>query len=267
MVLESIFPDKKIESKPLDMLVLSFIVALVSVFASFFVFPKYAGIITPLITALAMAPLIYRLFEEDEEEIDEVAEKKLVMGFFSRHKSIISLFTLFFVGNLLAIFVLAVVLPEPLLQSIFEPQLSDISAVQSLSAATGDAIRPGIFEIIAFNNLKVMAFAFLLSFLFGTGAIFILSWNASIMGIFLANYARQGLYHTLLLTTTGIFPHAAVEMVAYFLAGISGGILSVGMVREKFMSVEFKLMLKDSVLLMTLSVLAVAIGAWIEVGI
>jgi uncharacterized membrane protein SpoIIM required for sporulation len=112
-----------------------------------------------------------------------------------------------------------------------------------------------------------MAFAFLLSFLFGTGATFILSWNASILGIFLANYARQGLYHTLLITGSGILPHATVEIVAYFLAGIAGGILSVGMVREKFWSPEFKLMLKDSLLLLSIAVLAVVVGAFIEVGL
>lgn len=268
MVLESLFPEKKIKSKPLDMLVIGFVIALVAVFASYFVFPKYTGIIAPLITALAMAPLISRLFEEEEDEIDEVAENRLIMGFFSRHKSIISLFTLYFIGNFLAVFLLATILPQSLLQSMFEPQLSDIMAVQNIgTGATGSAIRVGLADVIIFNNLKVMAFAFLLSFLFGTGATFILSWNASILGIFLANYARQGLYHTLLLTTTGIFPHATVEIVAYFLAGIAGGILSVGMVREKFMSDEFKLMLKDSLLLLAISIVFVFAAAYIEAGL
>ncbi|MEM5814758.1 MAG: stage II sporulation protein M [Candidatus Aenigmatarchaeota archaeon] len=267
MVLESLFPEKKIKSKPVDILVLAFLVALVAIFASYFVFPKYAGIVAPLITALGMAPLIFRLFEEEEDEIDEVAEKRLIAGFFARHKSIISLFTLFFIGNFLAVFFIAVLLPDVVLQSIFEPQLADINAVQSIGSATGSAVRPGLAETIVFNNLKVMAFAFLLSFLFGTGATFILSWNASILGIFLANYAREGLYHTLLLTTTGMFPHATVELVAYFLAGIGGGILSVGMVREKFMSAEFRLMLKDSLLLLVLSVAFVLVGAWIEAGL
>jgi len=266
MVLESLFPEKTIESKPVDMLVLSFVVAIVSIFASYFVFPKYAGIIAPLITALAIAPLIFRLFEDEEDEIDEVAEKTLIMGFFARHGNIIKLFTLFFIGNFLAVFLVSVALPDALLQSMFEPQLADIEAVQALGAS-GSVIHPGLVDIIMFNNLKVMAFAFLLSFLFGTGATFILSWNASILGIFLANYARQGLYHTLLITGSGILPHATVEIVAYFLAGIAGGILSVGMVREKFWSPEFKLMLKDSLLLLSIAVLAVVVGAFIEVGL
>lgn len=267
MVLESLYPEKKIESRPVDMLILSFVAALVSVFASYFVFPAYAGIITPLITAVAMAPLIYRLFEEEEEEIDEVAEKRLILGFFARHKNIIALFTLFFIGNFLAVFLISVALPEPMLQSVFAPQLSDIEAVQSIGSISGGVVHAGLVDAILFNNLKVMAFAFLLSFLFGTGAIFILSWNASILGVFLADYARRGLYHTLLLTGTAMLPHTAVEIVAYFLAGIAGGILSVGMVREKFWTAEFKLMLKDSLLLLVLAVFAVFVGAYLEVGI
>jgi len=267
MVLESLFPEKKIVSRPVDMLMLGFVVSFVSVFVSYFVFPKYAGIITPLITALAMAPLFNRLFEDEEDEIDQVAEKRLVEGFFARHGDIIWMFTLFFIGNFLAIFLISVALPDQLLQTVFEPQLADINAIQSLASASGAAVHPDLADMIILNNLKVMLFAFMLSFLFGTGAVFILSWNASILALFLANYVRQGLYHTFLLTTTGIFPHAAVEMVAYFLAGIAGGILSVGMVREDFMSPEFNLMFKDSVLLLLLALAAVFIGAYIEVGL
>jgi len=267
MVLESLFPEKKIRNKPADMLIVSFIVSLVAIFASYFVFPKYAGIIFPLIIALALAPLIYRLFEREEKEIEKVAEKKLRMSFFARHRDVVWLFTLYFIGNFLAVFLVSLLLPQALIESIFEPQLTDIRAVQALGSSTGAAIKPSVLQMIMFNNLKVMAFAFLLSFLFGTGAMFILSWNASILALFLANYARQGLYHSLILTTTGIFPHAAVEMTAYFLAGIAGGTLSVGMVREKFLSKEFNLVFKDSIYLLALALAAVFLGAAIEVGL
>ena len=54
-------------------------------------------------------------------------------------------------------------------------------------------------------------------------------------------------------------------MLAYFLAGIAGGILSLGLVREKLWGPEFRLILRDSVLLMGLSIAAVFFGAVIEV--
>lgn len=170
----------------------------------------------------------------------------------------------FFLGSFIAVFLTAVLAPAEFVDSFFSPQMDDIRSVQSL--ASGAAIQPGMFDAIMLNNLKVMAFAFLLSFLFGTGAVFILSWNASILAIYLANFAREGLYHQLLLTTGGMLPHAASEIAAYFLAGIAGGILSVGMVREKWGTPEFRLLFRDSLMLMCLAVLAVVVGAIIEVG-
>jgi uncharacterized membrane protein SpoIIM required for sporulation len=265
MVLESLFPEKSIENKPIEMFVVSLVVTVAAVFAAYFVFPKYAGIITPLLVAVGMAPLIYRIFEVDEEEIEEVAEDKLKVGFFRRHGETLLLFSLLFIGTFVAIFGIATIMPSSFVDSVFEPQLSDIQAVQSLGAG-GSVVHPGLLEMIIANNLKVMTFAFLLSFLFATGAVFILSWNASILALYIANYARAGLFGNALIATTGILPHAIVELLAYFLAGIAGGILSIGLAHEKWGSPEFKLLFKDSVLLMGLSVAAVLAGAAIEVG-
>ena len=267
MVLESLYPDKKIRSKPFDMLALSFVVSLVSIFLAYSVFPKYAGIISPLLTAVAMAPLIYRIFGEEEEEIEQVVHKHITTGFLQRHDDTIALFSLFFIGSFIANFAIATLMPENFVRASFEPQLSDINAVQELSkSVTGQFIGNDLMSLIAINNLKVMVFAFLLSFLFATGATFILSWNASILAIYLASFLRQGLISDFVATTTGIFPHAVIEMSAYFLAGIAGGILSAGMVREEFFTPEFKLVLRDSILLMFMAVTFVAVGAYVEVN-
>lgn len=265
MVLESLFPEKSIENKPLEMLLVSAIVTAAAVFASFFVFPKYAGIITPLLVAVGMAPLIYRIFEVDEEEVDERAENKIKAGFFLRHRETLLLFSLLFLGSFVSIFLISVLAPQSFVDAVFEPQISDIQAVQSLGS--GSFVHPEMLGAILFNNIKVMAFAFLLSFIFGTGAVFILSWNASILAVYLADLARSGFYNQLLFTTGGILPHTVAELVAYFLAGIAGGILSIGLAREKWGSPELKLLLRDSVLLMLLAVAAVSVGAVIEVGI
>ena len=264
MVLESLFPEKQIENKPIDMLLISFLVSLVSIFVSYAVFPAYAGIITPLLVAVAVAPLIQRLFEEEEREMKE-EEKEGIYGFWQRHSEVIKIFSMFFIGNFLSIFLIMALMPESFVTQVFEPQINDIAAVRSVGA-TGQAIaETNILNIILLNNLKVMAFAFLLSFLFGTGATFILSWNASILAIFLAGFFREGQILALLSTTTGIIPHAVIEILAYFVAGIAGGILSVGIVREKFLSHEFKLILKDAIYMMAVAVIFVAIGGYVEV--
>ena len=64
-----------------------------------------------------------------------------------------------------------------------------------------------------------------------------------------------------------MIPHAPVEIGAYFLAGIAGGIISVGLIREKLFSKEFFLVFKDSLILLLWAVVAIIVGAFIEVGL
>ncbi|MEM7820251.1 MAG: stage II sporulation protein M, partial [Candidatus Aenigmatarchaeota archaeon] len=236
MVLESIFPAKKIENKPVDMILLSTIVSFVSVFAASWIYPSGAGIISPMLVTIAMTPVVYRILMHEEEIEAAEAEKKIDMNFWQRHGEVVWLFALFFIGNFISIFFISLVFPQQFVEQAFAQQLADIAAVSAISGAaiTGTSLLKPIIE----NNLRVMLFAFALSFLFATGALFILSWNASILALFLAGFLRQGLYSEFATTTAGIMPHVPIEMLAYFLAGIAGGMLSAGVIREKFMSPE-----------------------------
>ncbi len=263
MVLESLYSAKKVLQNPKDMFFLTMIVSAVCTFSSYFIFPAYAGIISPLLVTAAMAPLIYKIFSAEEEMERKEAEKKINVGFWGRHGKTIWLFSLFFLGYLIPTFLIAMLSPENFMTAAFSPQIEEIKRIRSL--ATGGVLSPDFVQIIMTNNLKVMGFSFLLSFLFGTGALFILSWNASILAVYFAGFLRQGQFSEFFVRTLGIIPHAPIEMLAYFLAGIAGGILSVGVIREKINSKEFSLVLKDSLILFAFAVIAVAVGAYVEV--
>ena len=263
MVLESLYSAKKIFDKPKYMLIASAIITLVCVFASYFIFPAYAGIIAPLLVTATLSPIIYKIFSIEEELDREEAEKKVNIGFFGRHGETIWIFSLFFIGNLIPFFLVAILMPNEFVSSAFAPQIEEIKRIQNI--ATGSVLNDSFLNVIMINNFKVMGFSFLLSFLFGTGALFILSWNASILAIYFAGFFRQGQFAELFTRTLGIIPHAPVEILAYFFAGIAGGILSVGMIREKFGSKEFNLVLKDSLILFAFGVVSVALGAYLEV--
>ena len=262
MVLESLFPVKSVVKKPLDMLIFSIIICFVCIFISYFVFPEYAGVIIPLFITIVMTPLIYRIFTIEEDIERKEAEHKIDRTFMQRHGETIVLFSLFFLGNFIAIFLVSMLFPESFVAAVFKPQFDTISQIASIT--TGSTLPP-ILNLIVVNNLRVMILAFLLSFLIGTGAIFILSWNASILAIYLASFIRQGLYMEFISRTFGILPHAPVEIGAYFLAAIAGGILTVGVIREKLKRREFKLVFKDSLIMLLLAVIAVVLGGFIEV--
>lgn len=268
MVLESLFPAKKIESKPLDMLLLSLIVSAVSIFVAYIIFPHYSGVIAPLLVTVAMTPVVYRIFIHEEIEEREVAEHKKTETFWQMHGDVVILFSLFFIGNFVSVLIISVLAPIEFVSTAFSQQLADIVAIQHLSgAATTSAVVPSLLQPIVMNNLRVMLFCFVLSFLFATGALFILSWNASILALYLANFIRQGLYSQLLVNTMGILPHTPVEIAAYFLAGIAGGMLSVGFIREKVLSREFGMIFRDSLIMLGLSIAAVLVGGLLEVYI
>lgn len=264
MVLESLFSVKRILRRPLNMLVFSIVISFASIYIANFVFPEATGYLIPAFITIAMAPIIYRIFVAEEEVERKEAEHKINIGFFGRHEETILLFTLFFIGNFIAIFVVALISPEEFVTSAFAPQIKTIEAMSSFPV-TGSVLSTQFIQIIILNNLKVMAISFVLSFLLVVGALYVLSWNASILALYLASFIRHGLYETFFEHTLGILPHAPVELLAYFLAGIGGAILSVGMIREKLMSREFFLILKDSMILLALAVIAVIIGAFLEV--
>ncbi len=266
MVLESLFPAKEIISKPREMFIMSFVISFVSVFSAYFIFQTEAGIIAPLLITATMTPVIFRIFTIEEEIVREEAEDKIKVGFMERHGETIWLFTLFFLGVLIPFFLISTIMPTDFVSAAFSQQISEIGRIRGLSAdVTGSAISDRFLNVITINNMKVMGFSFLLSFLFGTGALFILSWNASILAVYLASFLRQGEFAAFFSSTLGIIPHAPVEMLAYFLAGIAGGVLSAGMIREKFGTKEFNGVVKDSLMLLGLGVVSIFAGAYLEV--
>lgn len=258
MVLESLFTAKKIESRPLDMLALSILVSLASVLLAYFIFPEYAGVVFPLLITVGMTPVFYRIFiyEEKEEVLEEGKE-----GFARRHGEIVLIFSLFFIGVFISVFLVTLALPEEF-SSIIKPQLDAVSAAKS---ATGAALSREILNTIILNNLKVIAFAFAASLVFGVGSIWILAWNASVLAVYLADLLRREMFSQFAASSLGLAPHAPLEFASFFLAGIAGGFISAAVVRERKNMKALLHVLKESLLLFALSIIVMAAAAALEV--
>lgn len=266
MVLESILPIKKVIRKPIDMFIFSMIITLASVYLADMIFPgSSTGKIITLFITVGITPMIYGIFRNDEELEREEAEHRIKESFFQRHGETIQLFSLFFLGVFVSLFMVSAFSDEKYVTYIFQDQLSEIQRVTSLGNSSGAFLVSDMLNMIIQNNLRVMGLAFLLSFLLGSGAIIILAWNASILALYLSAFIRKGMVTEFLVRSISLIPHAPIEIAAYFLAGIAGGILSVGMIREKLFSREFFLVFRDSLIMMALAVVAVLIGAVVEV--
>lgn len=172
---------------------------------------------------------------------------------------------------------------------------SQISTLNQINGPTGAAI--GItthattvikktpfnqFTTIFFNNVKVLIYAILFSFLYGAGAIFILTWNASVIGVAIGNYLRAhfaevaswlgfsqvaGYLHV---TTCGLLRyviHGIPEIGAYFVGALAGGIISVAVIKHDFKGKKFEHIVLDSSDLFLLSVAILLVTAVLEVWV
>ncbi len=121
------------------------------------------------------------------------------------------------------------------------------------------------------NNLWVLIVTFLVSLIYGFGAMFIITWNASVWGMVFANRSLElapiagknpVVFFGLLMLT--VLPHTALEALTYFTAAISGGVASQGITKEDFESERFERVLMHSMLLMGVSLILLILAAFME---
>ena len=174
-----------------------------------------------------------------------------------------------------------VFLPPETLSFVFDKQIATIQAINN--QISGNAYQQfSTFLKIFFNNVKVLSFAILFAFIYGAGAIFILTWNASVIGTAIGNFIRSNLgeYVGLLgfdkfssyLNVVSIGPlryalHGVPEILAYFYGGLAGGIISVAIIKKHYKSEKFSHIVFDISELLIISMVFLLVAAFIEVYI
>ncbi len=263
MVLEAILTSRQIEKKPMEMLIYSIIVSSVAIWSAYIIFPTSASVVFLFLTTIAIVPVVFGAIKDDELQ-EEKTERSISLGFFDRHGPILKIYAYFFFGIIIATSFWYMFLPEEQAGVMFALEIETTEALGALNSNHD-------FISITANNLKVMTLSFFISFIFGTGAIFILSWNAAIVGIFIGNIGKDLIaYHpitafliALVHGLTSIALHGIPEIAAYCIAGIAGAILSIGLIRN----LKQELIIKDSARLLAISTIIVVIAAMIEVYI
>ncbi len=267
MVLESLITPWKAEKHPWEMFFLGFLYTSVAMALSLWIFKDYAGLISVFFTVMACIPLMYNTLRMEEEKIDYINKETSLI---KEHGRALSFFIFIFLGMTLAFAVWYVAMPADVTNSVFSVQINTISSINSKVAGGTE-----LFSRIFFNNIKVLTFALLFSFFFGAGAIFILTWNASViavaMGALIKTYvltAETGL----LLSHAGGFSsavlrymiHGIPEIAAYFIAALAGGIVSVAIIRRDIMTKNFQKIAFDTSNLIILSIIILLIAGILE---
>lgn len=280
MVLESLITPRLAEKKPWQLFFIGLFYSTIAIFLSLWIFQEYASLIMVFLTVLACVPLVFNTMklEEKKENLNEKTVQEL-----AEHWRAIYFFIALFLGFLVSFAVWYVFLPDALVQSLFATQTSTINAINtkiSSSAATTHGITAyiangAVFAKIFSNNIKVLFFCVFFSFFYGAGAIFILTWNASVISAAVGNFIRENLSSALGWSYFAVFSvgfmrymtHGIFEILAYFIAGLAGGIISVAVIRHQLISKKFRHIVFDSFDLIVISVFTLFVAALIEVFI
>lgn len=277
MVLESIISEKIAEKRPIELLPLGFIFGTIAIFLALWVFPSHASLAMVFFTVMAALPLMVHVisYEKDKEEVCHSELEAL-----EAHERALPFFVFIFLGILISYSIWFILLPTETVSTLFATQTTTIRQINSNIA--GHVVHSGYFGAILSNNLKVLTFCILFSFIYGAGAIFILTWNASVIAAAIGNTARgiisklavatglpgaAGYFHAFSLGLLRYLVHGIPEVVAYFFGGLAGGIISVAIVKHEFGSEKFNMTMKDSLALIILSVICLVIAAVLEVWV
>lgn len=250
------------EKKPYLLTLIGFFYASLSLLLSLWLFPEYASLVMIFLTTFASLFLFQKaLMLEERKEKDISSEKYLL----KEHSKILVLFIYLFIGFLAAFLLWTIILPQTLMTQTFSLQQDTIKEILSI---TGSSTSSDNLTLILKNNFRVLALSLLFAIFYGAGALFILAWNASIMGYVIGYLAKSslGLSHLPIIITRYAI-HGLIEMSAYFVGALAGGILFIAILKKDLRKYRLKRTLIDSLALILIASILLLIAGLIEVYI
>ena len=270
---------KKAERRPWEMFFIgafyaSLAVLLVNwVFAQDAVLSQRAGVLVVLFTVLFSIPFIYYTIRLEEKKISKTAGSWQLL---KEHRHAIYSFMWLFLGFTIAFAFWYSILPST--QS-FREQIETYcminrpgnfdSCVQQYGIKDSTQVTPFLTNterlfLIFTNNMYVLLFTLVFSLIFGAGVIFILAWNASVIGAAIGIFTGYQL-SALPFGLLRFFTHGIFEIGSYFVIALAGGMISVAVIRHETGTEKFWSVLQDSLNLIILSVVVLFFAALIEV--
>jgi uncharacterized membrane protein SpoIIM required for sporulation len=268
MVLEHIFDENWLEQKERYAFVLAVIYSIVGILIATILFPGDPALVAIATTSLLMLPTLYRIFTIEERE-DQMAEKFSFKKLWELDKDIVKIYIYIFLGILLVYSISTIILPDMQTNYLFKQQLE----IRFGKGFSGQAVSGGgsLFFSLLQNNFFVMLACFIMALLTGDGAIFLITWNASVWGTIFgitAKYAGQFAdknpiyFFTIIMLI--VFPHMIIEALSYIFASISGSIISKAILLEEFASDQFFKVLSFNFWLFVCALGTLLLGALVE---
>lgn len=275
MVIETLITPMKAEKQPWQMIFLGILFSSVAIMLAYWISPKHSSLMMVFFTTMACMPIMYNTIKYEESKDEKGGGEVFLL---KEHAKALKVFMYLFIGVTISFSIWNVALSavsEKAASLLFSSQIETITAINA-NVVTMDR-----FFIIFMNNLEVLFWCMVFSFVYGLGAIFILTWNASVIGAAIGNFIRTGIAKIAEDTGTvgsagyakvyscaylvRFLPHGIPEILAYFTAGLAGGIISVAIIRHRFGTKRFLDIVFDSADLLLISFVIIFIAGIIEV--
>ena len=259
-MLNILFNPRKAERHPFEMILVGFFYASISILLGAWVFPDQASLVMVFFTVLSCLYVIQGALRiEENKDRDYKSEEWLL----KEHSKLLFFLLCLFLGFVFAFSFWTLVIPEDQVVNYFSLQKSVFEGIKEM-ASTGNSVNPGLFNMIFFNNIKVLLISLIFAFFYGAGAIFVLAWNASVIagaiGIF-TKYSISQIPMGLLRYMIHGFP----EITAYFIVALAGGMFGLGALRHGFKDKKFWKVIQNVVLLIAFSIVILIAAALMEV--
>jgi len=269
MVLESLINPYQAKKSPTSLFLLGLLYSTFAVLLSLTIFPEDPSLTIVFLTVMGALPLFVNTIKSEQRK--DYRRVPLI----KEHTDIFLVFLFLFLGILFGYIFWDSILPNQLFM-VQEKTIESINnEFSSQIAFTGSAINLKAFSIILLNNIKVLAFCFLFSFLYGSGALYILTWNASVIATAISQLIQSEMialapslinYFKAINVGLGSYLiHGIPEILSYFIAAVAGGIISAAVIRHDYKSKEFKNTLIDSIDLIAMSLIVLLVAGFIEI--
>jgi uncharacterized membrane protein SpoIIM required for sporulation len=270
LVLEHIFPEDWLERKGRYAFILGIVYSVIGVLIASILFPGDPALVAVAFTSLLLLPELYKIFSIEERR-ESVEQKVSLRALWRDDIDIVRIYIFLFLGILLVYSLGTILLPSFQTNTLFREQL-EIRFGQGFSGqAVSDVFSTGLFYDLLSNNFLVMMAVFIMALLTGDGAIFLITWNASVWGTIFGLTAKNAalfsgknafyLYGLIMLI---VFPHMIIEAICYFLAAISGSVISKDVIMERFASDRFMEVFGFNLYLLLIALGFLLLGALVE---
>ncbi len=286
MVVESLFSGREMRHHPVFMFFVALLASGLGIATAYALFPGQSSPLAIAFCTIGLVHLILQLTRHEENA--EIRHPGNPLSFGLRHGRVIKVFAWMFIGLLVAYGIWYALLPADIRARVFSEQEKTLSGIDSLresltgqfsgSPSTCGRSQACWFEVILLNNAGVLLAAVLLSFVWGAGAVFLIGWNASVLGVILGRdilallhaYSNFGFFNFVpafvhaIANASGLLPHGIFEATGYFMGSLAGGIISAGISSRIFRTRAFMRIALDALVLIGIALGILAIGAFVE---